>query len=118
MFRLFKSQRLRKSSDFEKFRSGDVKSVYCGVFILKSLERPILNAPSHYAAPRIGIITSRKIGNAVTRNRIRRVIREAFRLNGKYFKQSHDYLFISLRGIGTKSNKEITSAILNAVESF
>jgi ribonuclease P protein component len=88
------------------------------VFIWKSLERPILSALRHCIVPRIGIITSRKIGNAVTGNQIRRVVREALRFNLKYFKQSHDYLFISLQGIGTKSNKEIINAILNAIESL
>ncbi|MDR0741983.1 MAG: ribonuclease P protein component [Puniceicoccales bacterium] len=116
MFRLFKSQRLRKSSDFEKFRSKDTRSIYGGTFVLKSLKRVTVGTSFHDLTPRIGIITSRKIGNAVTRNRVRRVVREAFRLNLKCFKQSHDYLFIALLGIGTKSNKEITNAVLNAVK--
>jgi RNase P protein component len=116
-FWLFKSQRLRKSSNFENFRSREVQSVYCVTFILKSLERPILNESCHSAAGEIEIITSRKISNEVTKNWIRWLVLEAFGLHGKYFEQSHDYLFISLRAIGTKSNKEITSAILNAVES-
>ena len=30
--------------------------------------------------PRIGIVASRKVGNAVTRNRIKRLIREFFRI--------------------------------------
>ncbi|MDR2776611.1 MAG: ribonuclease P protein component [Puniceicoccales bacterium] len=114
MFRLFKSQRLRKSSDFEKFRSKDTKSIYAEIFVLKSFKRVSVDTSFHNTTPRIGIITSRKIGNAVTRNRVRRVVREAFRLNFKCFKESHGYLFIALPGIGTKSNKEITNAILNA----
>ncbi|MDR1528569.1 MAG: ribonuclease P protein component [Puniceicoccales bacterium] len=116
MFRLFKSQRLRKSSDFEKFRSKDTRNVYAEIFVLKSFKRVAVGVSFHDLTPRIGIITSRKIGNAVTRNRVRRVVREAFRLNLKCFKQSHDYLFIALLGIGTKSNKEITNAVLNAAK--
>ncbi|MDR1457541.1 MAG: ribonuclease P protein component [Puniceicoccales bacterium] len=116
MFRLFKSQRLRKSSDFEKFRTKGTRSVYGEIFVLKSLERVVIGTSFHDLIPRIGIVTSRKIGNAVTRNRIRRVVREVFRLNSQCFKQSHDYLFIALMGIGTKSNKEITNAILNAAK--
>ncbi|MDR2629253.1 MAG: ribonuclease P protein component [Puniceicoccales bacterium] len=115
MFRLFKSQRLRKSFDFEKFRSKNTESIYAEIFVLKSLKRAV-GTSFHDTAPRIGIVTSRKIGNAVTRNRIRRVVREAFRLNLKCFKQSNDYLFIALIGIGAKSNKEITDAILNGAE--
>ncbi|MDR2778832.1 MAG: ribonuclease P protein component [Puniceicoccales bacterium] len=114
MFRLFKSQRLKKSSDFAKFRSKNTRSIYCEIFVLKSLERAMLGM----SAPRIGIITSRKIGHAVARNRIRRVVRETFRLNVKCFKQFHDYLFIALSGIDIKSNKEITNAILNATKTL
>src|ERR1700730_5007919 len=33
------------------------------------------------AAPRIGIIATRRVGNAVSRNQVRRRIREIFRLN-------------------------------------
>ncbi|MDR1173245.1 MAG: ribonuclease P protein component, partial [Puniceicoccales bacterium] len=71
MFRLFKSQRLRKSSDFEKFRSKNTKSIYGGMFVLKSLKRATIGTSFHDTTPRIGIITSRKIGNAVARNRVR-----------------------------------------------
>jgi ribonuclease P protein component len=68
--------------------------------------------------PRIGIITSKKIGNAVARNRVRRIIRENFRLNPEIFKANCDYLFIALRGIADKSNKKIGEEILNAAKKL
>ncbi len=37
------------------------------------------------APPRLGLVTSRKAGNAVRRNRIRRVVREVFRLHPEMF---------------------------------
>lgn len=39
----------------------------------------IIVAPSASSADRLGIVASRKLGNAVTRNRAKRLIREVFR---------------------------------------
>jgi ribonuclease P protein component len=48
--------------------------------------------------PRIGIIVSKKVGNAVKRNRIKRLIRAFFRLN-KYRLENLDYVFIAKNNI-------------------
>lgn len=44
---------------------------------------------------RTGITTSKKIGNAVKRNRSRRVIREAIRQLYPNFKNGFDYVFVA-----------------------
>lgn len=44
---------------------------------------------------RIGITTSKKIGNAVKRNRARRIIKEAYRLSEPELKQGYDYVFVA-----------------------
>ena len=44
--------------------------------------------------PRIGIVASRKVGNAVTRNRIKRFIREFFRLYRGVIKRCEDIVVI------------------------
>ena len=48
---------------------------------------------------RLGIVTSKKIGNAVKRSRARRVIREAFRLLEpelrQRFEQRYDFVFVA-----------------------
>jgi ribonuclease P protein component len=36
-------------------------------------------APNDVSVPRLGIVASRKVGNAVVRNRVKRLIREVFR---------------------------------------
>lgn len=43
---------------------------------------------------RVGITTSRKVGNAVRRNRWRRLIREAFRLDKQSFPAGYDLVVI------------------------
>ena len=43
---------------------------------------------------RLGITVSKKIGNAVKRNKIKRLVREFFRLNKKYFPVYCDIIII------------------------
>ncbi|ABC77021.1 ribonuclease P protein component [Syntrophus aciditrophicus] len=45
--------------------------------------------------PRLGMTVTKKIGNAVKRNRIKRLIREFFRLNKDRFKASQDIVIIA-----------------------
>ena len=44
---------------------------------------------------RVGITTSKKIGNAVARNRARRVIREAYRLLLPQIQGNYDLVFVA-----------------------
>ena len=48
---------------------------------------------------RIGIVTGKKVGNAVKRNRARRVIREAFRLVEPHLREKtqkrYDFIFVA-----------------------
>ena len=44
---------------------------------------------------RMGITTSKKIGNAVERNRSRRIIRAAFRENLPSIKGGYDFVFVA-----------------------
>jgi ribonuclease P protein component len=44
---------------------------------------------------RVGITTSKKTGNAVKRNRSRRLIREAFRVLGPGIKPGYDFVFVA-----------------------
>ncbi|WP_099205102.1 ribonuclease P protein component [Scatolibacter rhodanostii] len=55
------------------------------VYVLKNREKKT----------RIGITTSKKIGNAVKRNRSRRIIREAWREISPYLQSGNDYIFVA-----------------------
>src|ERR1700675_2821026 len=73
-FRLPRLSRLSRASEFRLVKASG-KSWTGKHLVLAILTREI------NVAPRIGIIATKRVGNAVSRNKIRRRIREIFRLN-------------------------------------
>ena len=51
--------------------------------------------PNQSEQSRIGLTVSRKVGNAVIRNRVRRRLRESIRLDPQRFISGQDYVFIA-----------------------
>lgn len=49
---------------------------------------------------RLGVVASKKTGNAVCRTKLKRLFREFFRLNDIYLKKGYDYVFIAKRTAG------------------
>jgi ribonuclease P protein component len=68
-----KSVRLRKRADFVKLSVSQKKVSVKGFLIVWQ--------SNDYADPRLGVTVSKKVGSAVTRNRVKRLIREVFRLH-------------------------------------
>ena len=66
-------ERLRKRAEFLAVRRGDKRRGR--LFLLEVLDR------GDDGAPRVGFTVTRKVGNAVERNRIRRRLKEAVRLD-------------------------------------
>ena len=57
----------------------------------------IVVQPNALHNTRLGITVTKKVGTAVQRNRIKRVVREVFRRNRQLFPPSHDVVFIAKR---------------------
>jgi ribonuclease P protein component len=69
----------RFSKDRRVRRRGEFQRVFDLSLRTKGRYLTILVAPNGAGAARLGIIASRKLGNAVRRNRAKRLIREVFR---------------------------------------
>jgi ribonuclease P protein component len=73
-FRFSRASRLSRAAEFRLVKASG-KSWTGQHLVLAILTQ------GNKAAPRIGIITTKRIGSAVSRNQVRRRIREIFRLN-------------------------------------
>jgi ribonuclease P protein component len=86
--------RLKKRADFLAAAKGRREHQRC--FVLQA--RPQAEAQDHpmsMDAPRFGFTVTKKVGNSVIRNRIRRRLREAVRLTDFSLpKSGHDYVLI------------------------
>lgn len=64
---------------------------------------------------RMGITASKKIGNAVERNRARRVIREAFRMIDKPIKGNYDIVFVARTKTVFKKSTDIYNVMISTL---
>ena len=84
-----KSVRLLKSADFERvFRDG--YSCSDGLIVVYA-------AASESERPRLGLVVSKKCGNAVARNRWKRALRESFRMVQHELPRSLDLVVLPRR---------------------
>lgn len=77
-FSLNRNERVKKKNDFEKVYSSG-KIFYSSELLIKSLY--IINPNENFVGVKIAVAVSKKAGNAVWRNRIKRLIKESYRLN-------------------------------------
>jgi ribonuclease P protein component len=80
-----RDDRLRKRREFvECYASGvRVSGRHLLLFLLQRTASP--NVPPSLARPRLGVSVSKRVGGAVTRNRVRRRLREIFRRSRDLF---------------------------------
>ncbi len=63
---------------------------------------------------RLGITVTRKIGNAVARNRVKRLVREVFRTHQECFSNNSDFVFIAKRGSPSLSYVDVRAEVMRA----
>jgi ribonuclease P protein component len=86
--------RLSRSEDFTRvYRTG--RSVANRYLVLYYFERPEPGPGEGTGGPRVGFSVSKRLGTAVDRNRIKRVLREAFHRHGQSLRGNMDLVLIA-----------------------
>ncbi|MGA2330741.1 MAG: ribonuclease P protein component [Syntrophales bacterium] len=71
----------------------------------------ILVCKNEVGISRLGITVSKKVGSSVERNRIRRLVREFFRLNRSRLSTPQDIVIIARRNITTLAYKDVCTEL-------
>jgi ribonuclease P protein component len=108
-----KDDRLLKRSDFLRlYKHGKrIQNRYFIVYISSNDNKRC----------RLGLTVTRKVGNAVARNRIKRLAREYFRQNRHNFEDHWDISLIAKRECNEVTNQALLSALENIfvrIESY
>ena len=77
----------------------------------------VVHRPSQTAAARIGITVTKKIGGAVTRNRVKRAVRETFR-RARRGLPTLDFVVIARHGSGSLGASEVASELVPALRQI
>lgn len=117
--RLRPAHRLRKKSEFDTvFKTGQRRHwAWLGLVAAPMREA----APKEAGGPnesRLGIVMPKAVGTAVARNRARRWIREAFRLNRRRMKTGYDLVILGRKGIAESSYQEVEERLLGLAKGL
>jgi ribonuclease P protein component len=98
-FSFKKDDRILKRSEFlDLTRSGRKLQNNCFIAFFK---------PGRFDSPRLGITVTRKVGNAAQRNRIKRLVREYFRLNRQHLNQNWDINIVAKKKAADLSSEKV-----------
>lgn len=99
-----KSERLLKRSDFLRVQSSRRRYTTRHVVIVwRSAARE---------SGRVGITVSKKVGNSVVRSRVKRVLREVYRLNKASWPPDYDVVMIARSASASASFAELEKDVL------
>jgi len=95
--------RMTRRSEFDAAFASPVQAKD-GILVLHA-------RPNGLGLPRLGIVIGRRVRTSPARNRIKRLIREAFRLNREGLAPGWDYLFVP-RKISGLTLVEVTASVV------
>jgi ribonuclease P protein component len=106
--RLARASRLAQSRDFARVRQQGERLAQ-GCLIANWSKLP------DGALPKLGVVTSKKIGGAVERSRARRLLRESFRQHQNEFAQPVEIVLVARNSIAGKKFADVEKDFLAAL---
>jgi ribonuclease P protein component len=107
--RLRRAARLQQQRDFARVRQqGQRLALGCLIANWHALPDG--------ATPRLGVVTSRKIGGAVVRSRARRLLRESFRRHQNDFAQPVELVLVARNSIAGKRFDAVEKDFLTTLQ--
>ena len=100
-----KNERIRKRKDYLNIYQNGVR--------VDSTNFVTILRQNRCGIKRLGLTVSKKVGNAVKRNRIKRLLREFFRLNKDRLPASQDIVIIVKRNISSLKYQDVCRELEN-----
>jgi ribonuclease P protein component len=98
-----KQFRLKKSSDFQRVRQHG--TAFAHPFVV------LIVLPNHQEKVRVGITAGKSIGNAVKRNRAKRILNAAIANLIPQIKPGHDIVLLARRSANNRKSTELQQTL-------
>jgi ribonuclease P protein component len=112
-----KRRRLSRSAEFERvYRQGRSKGNR--YLVLYAFPRTDNDTAEREDGPRLGLSVSRRVGGAVDRNRVKRVLREAFWAESERLPATSDYVVVARPDARELAEREGTEGMRGALSEL
>ena len=108
-FTLPAEQRIKQSREFARLKTNG-RRFSLGCLTLN------WHLSSSGLFPRLGVVVSRKVGNAVVRNRVKRYLRESFRLHQAELPKTLELVLVARPSSARKSFADVERDLLAALK--
>ncbi len=106
--RLGRRARIKQGRDFMRVRQGGERAVK-GCLIANWLRLP------RESRSRLGVVVSKKVGNAVVRNRAKRLLRESYRQHQNELAQPVDLVLVARPSIAQKEFADVERDLISTL---